>query len=137
VRRFSLAVGLAIAIVGAIVACGGNGTTLDFSGPILACRSIASAACTRLSQCPGENVDINSCTQLLESPTGQNCNAAGCSIGTTYSAPAAQTCYNDTLGQDCNDATANVTPPSCSLQHICPPNPTDAGTPDGGPDGGT
>jgi hypothetical protein len=116
-RRASLAVLLSLSAIG----CGGTGTTNDVSNPVLACRSIASAACTRLSQCePAQDIDPSTCAQLLQ--TNRGCDSASCSTGTTYSPTAAQQCVNDTSNQDCTGSENNVLVPSCQPDLICIPN---------------
>jgi hypothetical protein len=108
-RSLILTLGLALG------ACGG-GTTKDFEGPVSSCQSFASAACIRLSQCQSP-VDVDNCTTQLEN--ADNCNGASCG-GNVFSPVAAQTCYNDTLNQDCADSIANTPVASCSYSLICP-----------------
>jgi hypothetical protein len=108
VRRTSLVVCLALA------ACGSSGTN-DVQNPILACRSFATAACNRLSQCQA-GVDVNSCTQLLEN--ADLCDAATCGTA-TYSPAAAQQCLNDLNNQACQDSVNNVPLASCQSGAIC------------------
>lgn len=109
-RGLSL-VSLAVAFAG----CGSNSVAVDFSSPITACRSFALAVCTVEASCqPG--VDVNTCTQLLE--TQEGCNQAGCPIGTVYSPTAAQTCYNAYRNQSCADSNSGAVPASCQIADV-------------------
>lgn len=113
-RRLSL-VGLSLALG----ACGTNLTaTNDFSSPVTACRSFATSVCTREGSCNG-NVDVNSCAELLANR--ENCNAAGCAVGSVYSPTNAQKCSNDYLNQSCTDLNAGAIPPSCTQDKVCVP----------------
>ena len=103
-------------VVLAVSACGGSSAP-DFESIITACRSLASASCTRESQCQPGQVNVDTCSQLL----AQNCNAAVCSPGYVYSPTTAQTCYNDYLNQDCPDNNSSVVPASCQPPLPCVP----------------
>ena len=99
-------------------ACGGNNTaTNDFSSPITACRSLATSVCTREDQCNPGTVDVSSCSQLLAA--SENCNEAGCPLGTTYTPSNAQQCSNDYLNQTCSDSNTGAVPASCQTNSIC------------------
>jgi hypothetical protein len=103
-------------LVLAVSACGGSSAP-DFESIITACRSLASASCTRESQCQPGQVNVDTCSQLL----AQNCNAAVCPAGYVYSPTTAQTCYNDYLNQDCPDSNSSVVPASCQAPLPCIP----------------